>query len=111
MYGRQPFHIAAYTFKADTRCCDCVAKWASKKLMKKGYTENDVEIVVRDMGPNYDVGVYAYRSESLLEELAIIKKINLEDPYSYDSDDFPKLIFSDQIENKERCGKCGKVIK
>lgn len=104
------FHIVAYTFQADIVCPDCIAKWAAEQLRIEEYKPFDVEQVIKDKGPAYDVGVFAYRSESLLEEVATIWQINLEDQYSFDSDDFPKVIFADQIEQTENCGECGELI-
>ena len=109
-YGKMPFHIDAYTFQADIVCCDCISNWAEMELKKKNYSLNDIEAVVRDKGPAYDVGVYAYRSSAILDELATILQIDIEDEYSYDSDDFPKVIFADQLEETEYCGSCGKKI-
>ena len=105
------FHTAAYVFRADIQCCDCISNWAVNELFEESYTADDIEIVVRDKGPAYDVGFLAYRSSALLDELGTIKQINVEDEYSYDSDDFPKIIFADQLEETEYCGSCGKVIR
>jgi len=105
-----PFHIVAYTFKADIACCDCIAKWAKNEIVQEGYTRADVESVVRNVGLEYDAGVYGYRSEILLKFLGDLWKIDLKDEYSWDSDDFPKVIFSDQIEDREFCGTCHKEI-
>lgn len=110
-YGKQPFFIDAYVFQAEIVCPDCIAEWAAEELKIEEYNVVDIEQVVRDKGPAYNVGVSAYRAEALLEELATIWNINLEDEYSWDSDDFPKVIFADQIEDKEYCGRCLKVIE
>lgn len=104
------FHINAYVFQADIVCCDCIAEWAEKELKEEGYTPSDIESVVRDKGPAYDVGFLAYRSSALLDELSTVWQINVEDEYSYDSDDFPKVVFADQIEGKEYCGTCHEEI-
>ena len=100
------YHVAAYVHKAEFRCCDCVAEWAETELINEGFTESDVNLMVRNIGLGYDVGVYGYRSEILLRQLAKIWRINVEDEYSYDSDDFPKVVFVDQIEDDEYCGVC-----
>lgn len=105
------FHIAAYSFQADIVCPDCVAKWAADMLKIEEYNPVDIEQVIHDKGPAYDVGVFAYRSESLLEELATIWQINTEDQYSFDSFDFPKPVFVDQLENNEYCGRCLEKIR
>jgi hypothetical protein len=104
------FHIAAYSFNADIMCCDCVAQWAKNELMKEGYESDTVEEIAMYDGLSYDAGVFGYRSEVLTRHLASIRKINLEDEYSWDSDDFPKVIFADQVEDKEYCGNCHELI-
>jgi hypothetical protein len=104
------FHIAAYVFKADIMCCDCVSNWAEDELKEeRNYNEDDIRDIIAN-GPGYDMGVYAYRSEGLLSKLAEIREIDLEDQYSWDSDDFPKVVFADQVEEKEYCGNCHEVI-
>lgn len=104
------FHIAAYVYAADISCCDCIAKWAEDELLKEQYTVGDIEKIIRENPPSYDTGVFAYRSTILLEELADIWNVNLEDEYSYDSDNFPKVVFADQIEDPENCGICHERI-
>ena len=104
------YHLSGYVFNADIVCCDCIADWAAKELIEEGYTERDVEIIVREAGPSYDVGFFAYRSEALLSRLAELWRINIEDEYSFDSDDFPKIIFADQVEDVEYCGTCHEEI-
>ena len=103
------YHICAYVFNADIMCCDCVASWAEKELKNLGDTIEEINEVA-SLGPGYDSGVFGWRSESLLYELADIWKVNYLDPYSYDSDEFPKVVFADQIESRERCGNCGERI-
>ena len=104
------FHIAAYTFQADIMCCNCVSEFAEFELRQCSYTTEDIDKLALS-GPDYDSGVYAWRSEALLVELAKLWKIDLEDAYSYDTDDFPKVVFVDQIESREYCGECLKVIR
>jgi len=104
------YHIAGYVFHAEIQCCDCVAEWTSDELRQEGYTLRDVDLIVQNNPLEYDSGVFGYRSEILLRKLAKLWQINLEDEYSWDSDDFPKLIFADQIEDNEYCGKCGDKI-
>ena len=104
------FHIAAYTHTAEIQCCDCVAEWASDELREEGYTLRDIDLIVQNNPLEYDSGVFGYRSEILLRKLAGLWQINLEDEYSFDSDDFPKVVFVDQIEDDEYCGVCHEKI-
>jgi len=106
----QPFHISAYVFKADIVCCDCIAEWAMNELIQEGSNKPDVEVLIRNVGLGYDAGVYAYRSEIILRQLAGNRGIDLENEYSWDSDDFPKVVFADMVEDKENCGTCHKEI-
>lgn len=103
------FHVKGYVFAGEIRCCDCIANWAEEKLKTQGYYSKDIENIA-SLGPDYDSGVYAWRSESFLEFLAELKNIDYEDMSSWDSDDFPKVVFADQIEEKEYCGVCLKGI-
>jgi len=100
------YHIVAYVHCAEIRCCDCVAEWTEKELLNEGFTESDVDLMIRNEGLTYDAGVFGYRSETLLRRLAELWQINLEDEYSWDSDDFPKVVFADQMEDEEYCGVC-----
>jgi len=106
----ESYHIAGYTFSADIHCCDCIAEWARKELMNEGYSTNDIEDIAMNSGKEYDVGFFAYRSEALIYKLAEVREIDVEDEYSYDSDDFPKIIFADQIEEDEYCGTCHEIL-
>jgi len=99
------WHIEAYTFNADVVCTDCIYKWAKDELRKQEYTDRQIYDLEVE-GVNYDAGFFAFGSEALLRELARLRNINLEDSYSYDSDDFPKPIFSSDIEDEEICGVC-----
>jgi len=103
------FHIAAYVFNADIICCDCIAEWAEKELSEEGLSENDIQEII-DEGLGYDSGVFGYRSEILVSKLAELWRINLEDQYSWDSDDFPKVVFADMVEDTEYCGICHEEI-
>lgn len=100
------FHIAAYSFQAEIVCCDCIAEWAFNELIQEDFTKDEIESYVRNVGLGYDAGVFAYRSEILLRWLAELWHIDLEDEYSWDSMDFPKVVFADQIEETEWCPLC-----
>jgi hypothetical protein len=93
-----------------------MAGWASECLYQNGYTNSDVESMAESNLAHSDIGWKAQRSESLLSFVADLLnhkngwKIDVEDPYSYDSMDFPKIIFNDQIETEERCGNCNGIL-
>src|SRR5574342_1031489 len=93
------YHIAAYAFQAEIDCPDCIAEWAENELRQEGYTISDIDKIVYNNPSTVDVGLFDERSEILLDKLAELWQINLEDEYSYDSGDFPKVAFVDQIED------------
>lgn len=76
--------IVAYTFKADTYCPDCI---------------------VAQVTP----GVTA-TAEDVLKLIADLRGIERMDEWSFDSGDFPKVVFGSQVEEPERCGSCGREI-
>lgn len=45
-----------------------------------------------------------------LDELAESLGIDPEDERSYDSSDFPKVIFADSVEDDEHCGRCHELL-
>lgn len=49
--------------------------------------------------------------EGLLHDWSASINIDMWDEESYDSGDFPKLVFADQLQPGETCGKCGEVIE
>lgn len=91
----QPFDIVAYTYKADIWCGDCVIERLTKMRPPLSIPEDAVPL------PN---------NERILTILARERNIDREDERTYDSDDFPKVIFRDQVEDIERCCSCGEEI-
>lgn len=85
--------IVAYTYRADIYCPVCMVRSAIDTL-------NDGE----------PCGWGQLDPEHCLTELASKLGIDREDERSFDSDDFPKVVFGSQIEENERCGRCGEVI-
>lgn len=80
----QPFDITGYTYRAEQWCPRCILKpfWA-------GLAD----------------------PETLLNTEARYRGIDRENEHSFDSGDFPKVIFRDQCEDGERCGSCGAVLE
>ena len=106
----QPFYIGAYTHNADLFCCDCMGEWAEDEIIESGESPLNITDIIYKYAAPYDVGVYAYRSEALLNKLAELWGFERENEYSFDSDDFPKVVFMDFLDDREYCGKCGTVI-
>lgn len=96
MYFAKSFDIVAYTFAADVYDVDCM----------KGI---GLARISRDNPSRY----VEYKDATTEEVLSVWAKelgIDPTDERSYDSGDFPKVVFRDQIEGEESCGACHQVI-
>ena len=83
--------IVGYTYQAENLCTGCTRTLA----MRWG---------------GFDDGA-ATSTEALLDRLAGVVGVDRYDERSYDSDDFPKVIFDSQVEDSdERCGSCGESL-
>jgi hypothetical protein len=78
--------IVAYTYKAEILCPDCT--WDTLHGFK------------------YD-GLYAVKVEDGLTAIARSRGIDRMDESSFDSDDFPKVIFESDLDVDESCDSCG----
>lgn len=83
--------IVGYTFNADTLCCDCVRELAIGEALKAGSAT-----MWGDSGT----------SEDTLGEWASLIGLDRADESSFDSGEFPKVIFASMVEADERCGAC-----
>lgn len=105
------WHIAGYTFNAKNICCNCARDWARDILRSRGYSEAQIEEIESGETRCYDGGVYAETSEKILVVAAEKVGVDIENYYSFDSAVFPKVVFADQIQTDETCGKCfGQLI-
>ena len=85
---------AAYTFKADIYCPGCIA-------------------LVMAATPDFEgwglaLGV-SMTVEKNLDEIAAHHGFDRSDETTFDSDEFPKVVFTDQL-NGDACGQCGEDI-
>lgn len=80
--------IVAYTYQADIHCEYCIA-WMFEC----------------EHGPSILDGV-----EAILAACAAERGIDYDDEGSYDSGDFPKAVFADQVESDDYCGTCYQSI-
>lgn len=80
--------IAAYTYNADMWCESCIC-------FKFEQPEDEAPSAMR------------HNAEAILDYAAKKRGIDRYDEHSYDSDEFPKVVFVSQIEYDERCGECG----
>lgn len=90
--------IVAYTYRADIYCPDCIID-----QLPTGPDEMFDGWAIAD-GADY------ISTEDNLSEIAAAFQIDRFDESSFDSSDFPKVVFDSQIEFTEYCGQCGAEI-
>jgi hypothetical protein len=83
--------IVAYTYLADIHCENCIA-------FKFEQPEDEAPSAM------------THDAEEILDYAAKQRGIDRMDEYSFDSDEFPKVVFSTQIEDDEYCGTCHNEI-
>jgi len=89
--------VAGYTFAADTYCVDCILS-----VLPEYHTDGMVGDT-RDVHGVVDV-------DGALWDVAIDSGVDREDEYSFDSDDFPKVILQGMTNESTECGKCSASI-
>lgn len=92
-YGRKAWHISAYVYGAEVLCPECTIK-----------------ALPTGPGQEYDGWkdvTGRMTAEENLSELAYAFGIDRSDEQSFDSDDFPKIVFSSDLADGETCGHCG----
>ena len=77
--------IVGYSFQADIYCPTCT-----------------VEVMTGEASAN--------DAEKTLDYLADQVSLNRYDEQSFDSWDFPKVIFADQVEDTDRCAGCNEEV-
>lgn len=88
----RPDDIVAYTYSADMYCPPCVI---------------EVMVAEREAAP----AARFMSVEEALDQIASANAIDREDEASYDSGEFPKVVFRDQLEVGDNCGACGRYIE
>jgi hypothetical protein len=83
--------IAAYTFAADIYAPDCIVDALTKTEAYDGWALGDGIIM---------------SVEENLDEIAGAFQIDRQDENTFDSDEFPKVVFSDQVAEDDSCA-CG----
>lgn len=82
--------IVGYTYNAEILCLDCAHRLARRSNPDPAPVESlSVEVEMNDWARN--VG------------------IDRDDEASYDSNDFPKVVFADSVED-DACGECGEAL-
>lgn len=84
--------ISAYTYQADLLCPSCVLDAMTTDGTKR---------------PGYAAAALGRDPEQALDALAAVAMLDRYDEHSFDSDEFPKVVFADQVEPGDRCGACG----
>jgi len=90
--------VVGYTYKADIWCTNCI-----------------IDEVCKDQ--NIDVFDYDYVDTELALDIIVEgnaekfhKDFDRYDEHTFDSDEFPKVIFADQIEEDEYCSNCHESV-
>lgn len=81
--------IVGYTYRADIWCPSCIVGCAKVWGGTLGRPDD---------------------AEEMLDACAKIRGIDREDERSFDSDDFPKVIFASDVDDCEFCGECGDCL-
>jgi pyruvate/2-oxoacid:ferredoxin oxidoreductase beta subunit len=82
--------IAGYDYQTELYCPGCAAMALISALSREGTTETEAIGHIND--------------------LVAARGIDMSDLSSYDSVDFPKPVFADQIENNKVCAGCGGAL-
>lgn len=95
MYGRKAWDVVGYTFQTETYC-----------------PEHIIDALPTGEGESYDgwATVLPMSTEDNLSEIAFAFGIDRMDEYSFDSDEFPKVIFSDSITENDICTVCQNAL-
>lgn len=93
-YYRKAWNVSAYAYRAELLCPECT-----------------IAALPTGDGEKFDGWAVAegvsMSAEDNLTELAAAFGIDYADGSSYDSDDFPKPVFSSDLGESESCGVCG----
>jgi hypothetical protein len=96
-YGLKAFDIVGYTFKANQYHPHCIL--------------DQLPTGPGEAFDGWDDVTGKMTAEENLHELAAAFQIDRENEHSFDSDDFPKVIFASQVEDSsEVCGGCGRPL-
>ena len=87
------YSIAGYQYQVEHLCPACTINRVSGNSTAAVEFDNDVLVI-----------------ENWLRLNAAEQGIDYYDENTYDSSDYPKMIFSHQVESGECCGECGEKL-
>jgi hypothetical protein len=85
-YYQNSYDIVAYTYKADLICPTCILD-----ALPDAWEVDKVE---------------ASDIETALHMIAETQDVDYDNETTYDSGEFPKVVFRDQVEDGDVCGEC-----
>jgi hypothetical protein len=88
---RRSDELAAYLYRADLYCPACV--------IEAMIATRDASPAARDMP-----------TEAVFDQCAEAMVVNRGDETSYGSDEFPKAVFLDALDNDDRCAACQDLL-
>jgi hypothetical protein len=91
--------VVGYTYQAEILCGSCTA---SRVTANPGDTAHGTRPPLYRRTPE--------QAEQIIATAARIKGVDRDDEHTYDSGDFPKVIFADQVDASERCGLCHSAL-
>jgi hypothetical protein len=89
--------VVGYTYRADLICPACVVDTYRARRRADGAQLDSIDATTRP-------------AESFLDDYAAWRGIDRYCESSFDSDDFPKVVFRDQVEDGDTCGECGEFL-
>ena len=96
-YYRKSTDVVAYIYRAEPLCPNCV-----------------IQALPIGDGGEFDGWALAegvrMSTEENLSELALAFGIDRDDESSFDSDEFPKVVFDSQLEAGDACGMCNDTL-
>jgi hypothetical protein len=103
----QPFDVVGYTFRADVICPDCIVEAVAKAEADNPLVFNPAE----DTALRVPAGLTAGQGLAIL---AYRLGVDRTAEHTFDSDNFPKVVFRDQVGEAEgfldTCGACGEAL-
>lgn len=88
-YGIKAWKVVGYVYAADIYCPACIVR----------------ALPTAELSP----AAYDMQAEDVLEQVAAAMGVDRADETTYDSDDFPKVVFASDAHG-DVCGSCGEEL-